>query len=58
LNSAEYRFRLPVIGSVLHRGEPSLTICPKNRGHLTRHPEQIWQREQEADIAHDSVFLS
>jgi len=35
LNSAEYRFRLPIIGSVLHKGEPSLTICPKNGDHLT-----------------------
>ena len=34
LKSAPYRFRLPVIGSVLHKGEPSLTSCPIFRGHL------------------------
>ena len=34
LNSAAYRFRLPVIGSVLLKGEPSLDTCPIFRGHL------------------------
>ena len=35
LNSAEYRFRLPVIRSVLLRSEPSLTPCPNFGDHLT-----------------------
>jgi len=44
LNSAEYRFRLPIIGSVLHKGEPSLTICPKNGDHLSSRPSRGGQR--------------
>jgi len=41
LNSAEYRLRLPIIGSVLHKGEPSLTTCPKNGDHLIM-PVAAW----------------
>mgnify|MGYP001237757821 CR=1 FL=1 len=33
--SAEYRFRFPVIRSVLSLGKPGLSNCPGNRDHLT-----------------------